>query len=42
MKKNQIAVISLGDCRRPFSYLCDEGVEELKAVLRESEEKGLC
>lgn len=32
----------VGDCRRPFSYLCDEGVEELKAVLRESEEKGLC
>ena len=32
----------VGDCRRPFNYLCDEGVEELKAVLRENEEKGLC
>ena len=32
----------VGDCRRPFNYLCDEGVEELKAVLRENAEKGLC
>ena len=32
----------VGDCRRPFSYLCDEGVEELKKVLQENEEKGLC
>ena len=32
----------VGDCRRPFNYLCDEGIEELKAVLRENEEKGLC
>ena len=32
----------VGDCRRPFHYLCDEGVEELKAVLKENEEKGLC
>ena len=31
----------VGSCRRPFNYLCDEGVEELKAVLRENEEKGL-
>lgn len=27
----------VGDCRRPFNYLCDEGVEELKAVLKETE-----
>ncbi len=27
---------SVGDCRRPFNYLCDEGVEELKAVLKET------
>lgn len=32
----------VGDCRKPFNYLCDEGVEELKAVLKENEEKGLC
>ena len=28
--------------RRPFNYLCDEGLAELKAVLKENEEKGLC
>ena len=27
----------VGDCRRPFNYLCDEGIEELKAVLKETE-----
>lgn len=32
----------VGDCRRPFNYLCDEGIEELKAVLKENEENGLC
>lgn len=32
----------VGDCRKPFNYLCDEGVEELKKVLKENEEKGLC
>ena len=21
----------VGDCRKPFNYLCDEGIEELKA-----------
>ena len=26
----------VGDCRRPFNYLCEEGVEELKAVLKET------
>ena len=30
----------VGECRRPFSYLCDEGVEELKKVLEET--KNLC
>lgn len=29
-----------GDCRRPFSYLCDEGVEELKKVLEENKDLG--
>ena len=32
----------VGDCRKPFNYLCDEGIEELKAVLAENEAKGLC
>ena len=32
----------VGDCRKRFNYLCDEGIEELKAVLKENEEKGLC
>ena len=32
----------VGDCRKPFNYLCDEGIEELKKVLKENEEKGLC
>lgn len=32
----------VGDRRKPFNYLCDEGVEELKRVLEENEEKGLC
>ena len=31
----------VGDCRKPFNYLCDEGIAELKAVLKENEEKGL-
>lgn len=28
----------VGDCRRPFNYLCDEGVEALKAVLKDTED----
>lgn len=32
----------VGDCRRPFNYLCDEGVAELKTVLTEAKEMGLC
>lgn len=32
----------VGDCRRPFHYLCDEGLEELKKVLAENAAKGLC
>lgn len=31
----------VGDCRRPFSYLSEEGMAELRNVLRENEEKGL-
>ena len=31
----------VGDCRRPFNYLCEEGVEALKKVLKENADKGL-
>lgn len=31
----------VGDCRRPFNYLCDEGLEELKKVLENNIEKGM-
>ena len=31
----------VGDCRKPFNYLCDEGMEELKKVLQENAEKGV-
>jgi len=31
----------VGDCRRPFNYLCDEGIEELKTVLKENADKGM-
>lgn len=31
----------VGDCRRPFNYLCDEGMEALGKVLAEDKEKGL-
>lgn len=30
----------VGDCRKPFNYLCDEGIEELKAVLEETKNLG--
>ena len=30
----------VGDCRRPFSYLCDEGLEALKQVLEETKDLG--
>lgn len=32
----------VGDCRKPFNYLCEEGLEALKGVLAENKEKGLC
>lgn len=32
----------VGDCRRPFNDLCEEGVEALKQVLAENREKGMC
>ncbi len=32
----------VGDCRKPFNDLCDEGVEALKNVLKENADKGMC
>lgn len=42
--KKAVAMLGypVGDCRKPFNYLSEEGVAELKAVLKENEEKGLC
>lgn len=36
--KNAVALMGypVGDCRRPFNYLCDEGVEVLKKILEET------
>ncbi len=31
----------VGDCRRPFNYLSDEGMEELKKVLEENKAAGM-
>ncbi|HIW21167.1 MAG TPA: 4-hydroxy-tetrahydrodipicolinate synthase [Candidatus Dorea intestinavium] len=31
----------VGDCRRPFNYLCEEGTVELEKVLKENKEKGM-
>lgn len=41
--KKAVAVMGypVGDCRRPFNYLCEEGMEELKKVLEEDKAKGL-
>ena len=32
---------SVGECRRPFNYLCPEGVQALQAVLNENNDKGM-
>jgi len=42
--KKAVALLGypVGECRRPFNYLCDEGLEELKKVLKENAEKGMC
>lgn len=29
----------VGDCRRPFNYLCDEGIDALQLVLKENADK---
>jgi len=41
--KNAVSLLGypVGDCRRPFNYLCEEGLEELKRVLKENAEKGM-
>lgn len=31
----------VGECRKPFNYLCDEGVEALGKVLKQNAEKGM-
>lgn len=42
--KKAVAMLGnpVGDCRRPFNYLCDEGIEALKKVLDENKAKGMC
>ena len=31
----------VGECRRPFNYLCAEGIEALQQVLSENKNKGM-
>lgn len=42
--KKAVALLGypVGDCRRPFNYLCDEGVQALKQELKENADKGMC
>lgn len=41
--KKAVAMLGypVGDCRRPFNYLCDEGIEALSKVLKENTDKGM-
>ncbi len=41
--KKAVAMLGypVGDCRRPFNYLCDEGIEALGKVLKENTDKGM-
>jgi len=32
----------VGECRRPFHYLCDEGMEALREVLAKNQAAGMC
>jgi 4-hydroxy-tetrahydrodipicolinate synthase len=32
----------VGKCRAPFNWLPDEGIEELRGVLAENKQKGMC
>lgn len=41
--KKAVAMLGypVGECRRPFSYLCDEGIEALQKVLEENKANGM-
>ena len=41
--KNAVAMLGypVGECRRPFSYLCDEGIDALQKVLEENKANGM-
>lgn len=41
--KKAVAMLGypVGDCRRPFNYLCEEGIEALSKVLKENKDKGM-
>lgn len=42
--KKAVALLGhpVGDCRRPFNYLCDEGIAALQQVLQENADNGMC
>ncbi|RKD30729.1 4-hydroxy-tetrahydrodipicolinate synthase [Lacrimispora algidixylanolytica] len=41
--KKAVAMLGypVGDCRRPFNYLCEEGIEALSKVLKENTDKDM-
>lgn len=41
--KKAVAMLgyAVGDCRKPFNYLCEEGIEALSKVLKENTDKGM-
>lgn len=41
--KKAVALLGypVGDCRRPFNFLCDEGLEALRQVLKENADLGM-
>ncbi|WP_313073681.1 4-hydroxy-tetrahydrodipicolinate synthase [Lacrimispora sp.] len=41
--KKAVAMLGypVGDCRRPFNYLCEEGIEALSKVIKENTDKGM-
>ena len=41
--KKAVAMLGypVGECRRPFSYLCDEGIDALQKVLEENKANGM-
>jgi 4-hydroxy-tetrahydrodipicolinate synthase len=42
--KKAVALLGypVGDCRKPFNYVSEEGIEALKEVLGANKEKGMC